>query len=85
MNRVFEDIVYGNTSITSFVSDTLIQPRNEINYLSTDVKEKGLDMQKVAHMLKYFGSGENRPVNGTYFGLKPESAKNRWLMPEYYN
>lgn len=78
--KLREDIVYENANINTFACDTLIQGRNKKYFPGKDIKKEWLDMDHVAHMLKYFGRGENRPVNGSYFGLVPHK-KGKYVMP----
>ena len=85
LNKMREDLVYENSCINTFVCDRLIQPRNQKLYPGKDVRKDWLNMQKVAHMLKYFGTGENRPINGTYWYLVNANKKGTVVMPKYYN
>ena len=69
--KMREDIVYENTNINTFVCDTLIQPRNQDMYPGKDVRKDWNSMENVAKMLKYWATGENRPINGSYWKLLP--------------
>ena len=42
-------------------------------------------MSQVAHMLKYWAAGENRPVNGTVVELENQGKKGKYVMPVFYN
>ena len=82
--KLREDLVYENANINIFACSRLHQKQN-FEYFSRRDKQNLLNVEKVAHMFKYFGAGENRPVNGTPFGLVPQDKEGKILMPEYFN
>ena len=69
LNKYHEDIVWDNTCINTFICETLIQDRNIKMNPSVNHKKEWLDMKNVANMFKYWSIGENRPINGSYFGF----------------
>ena len=42
-------------------------------------------MKNVARMLKYWATGENRPVNGSVIELENQGRKGNYVMPVFYN
>jgi len=69
MYKMREDLVYENSKINTYICDRLMQERNVALFPGKDVKKEWIKMDQVAHMFKYFCSGENRPENGTYWYL----------------
>lgn len=80
VNKLREDIVYENTSITNFVFDKLLTERHMSYYPKTDYKQ-WLKVELVAKMIKYWCVGDNRPINGTYFSFKPTGKRSDYIMP----
>lgn len=84
VDKLREDIVYENANINFFICDRLKQERNEA-YLpgAANIKERQswISMEHAAHMFKYFGAGDNRPPNGTYYELRNEGRKGSYVTP----
>ena len=71
VNKLREDIVYENANINMFICDKLIQDRNKELYPGKKYEKEWVQMEHVGQMFKYFATGDNRPVNGSYFDLEP--------------
>jgi hypothetical protein len=52
---------------------------------SVNHKKEWINMKNVASMLKYWSAGENRPINGTYFGFDNQGKLGKFVMPKFYN
>lgn len=85
VNKLREDIVYENANVNMFICDKFIQDRNKEFYPGRKYVQEWLQMEHAGQMLKYFATGDNRPVNGSYFELEPQGKKGKYVMPKYYN
>jgi hypothetical protein len=52
---------------------------------SVNYRKEWMDMKNVAGMIKYWSTGENRPINGSYFGFINQRKKSKFVMPKFYN
>ena len=87
VDKFKEGVVWDNSTINTFACSTLIQERTTTMDPAVNHKAEWLSMERAAHMLKYYASGENRPINGTVFGLVNKGGRltGRYVMPEFYN
>lgn len=78
IDKFKHDIIYENSVVNTFLLQTMWSKNKEfeqelikLKYLYPKIKAESswLSMDQLAHMLKYFASGENRPLDGSIVGF----------------
>jgi hypothetical protein len=85
VKKLKEDIVYENSCITTMACEPLIQDRLKALYPGRNYKKEFLDMKHVAHLMKFWAAGHNRPANGTVFSFETLGKNGQIIMPKYHN
>ena len=86
-DQMEEGLVWHNAHIIALALDTLIEERTkELDSLVKHEREWP-HIPHVAHMLKHWAAGENRPANGTVVSLGTHGGRRtgRYVMPRYWN
>lgn len=87
VDQMEEGLVWHNTNIISLALDKLIEDRTKALEPAINHDKEWLNVAHVAHMLKFWAGGENRPTNGSVVSLETHGSRfgGRYVMPKFWN
>lgn len=87
VDQMEEGLVWHNAHIVALALDTLIEDRTKATDPLLDHEKEWLSIPHVAHVLKHWAAGENRPANGTVVSLQTHGGRwtGRYVMPKFWN